>query len=497
MDKRSVGKIATALLAVALLWGSLGDAQAARGYQASPAEPTTAADTRLATYFVETGHNLALGFRDYWQGHGGQAAFGLPITEEFRQTNAADGNEYTVQYFERARFEYHPEISDPQYQVSLGFLGREAAAQAAVNTDPAPIAAGASYFRTTGHNLGGAFLSYWRLNGGLNRFGYPISEEQRDGPGRATQYFERAEFVYYPELAVTGDDVQMMPLGYDALVGSGMATPSGELVQMWPPTLAQGRTMMVRVGAAAGATIGGSYDGRDLLWQRDDNPPYPGYWTLISAAALGGLGNHHLAFKITESDGTVRQFSRNISVYAWKFPVQNLDLNPEMSGLLSPELEAKEQAAMDAAMDDTEPQQLWNGAFLTPLKQYVVTTQFGQRRGYNGGPVSTYHTGIDMAAPQGSIVAAAANGRVVFAGTLPERGNCIILDHGMGVHSVYAHLSLLAVKYGANVTQGQLIGRVGSTGFSTGPHLHWEVRLGHTPVDPNEWVNGVWPQVGE
>jgi len=486
--KRSASALLLLALLLQLISGGVVAAQAK-----SPAEPTTAAGSRVATYFAETGHNLALGFRDYWRAHGGQAAFGLPITEEFRQVNAADGKEYTVQYFERARFEYHPEISNPKYQVSLGFLGREAAARNQVSTVAARPASGAAYFAATGHNVGGAFLRYWQTNGGLNRFGYPISEPVQDQSGRTVQYFERTRLDSFPELAATGDDVLVVPLGYDSLVDSGVAAPSGALVEMWPPTLAEGNTMVVRVSAAAGATISGSYDGRTLPWRRDDNPPHPGYWTLLGAPAFQAVGTYKLTLTLIEPDGTVRNLSRAVQVHARAFPSQDLPIDSSLQALLTPAMEAKETVAMNAASDDTAAQQLWQMKFLTPLREYRVTTEFGQRRGYNGAPPGTYHTGIDMAAPEGTIVAAAADGRVVFAGTLPERGNCIVIDHGMGVHTVYAHLSYIGVKMGDNVTRGQFIGRVGTTGFSTGPHLHWEVRIGRTPVDPNEWVSRDFP----
>ncbi len=488
--RRSAG----ALLLLAILFQLINGDQLTVAQAISPAAPATAADSSVTTYFAETGHNLAFGFRDYWQAHDGLAGFGLPISEEFRQVNATDGNEYTVQYFERARFEYHPEISDPNYQVSLGFLGREAAVRDNVSMAKAtPKRSSIAYFAATGHNVGGVFLQYWQQHGGLDRFGYPISESVQDQSGRTVQYFERARFDAFPELAASSDDVLIAPLGYDSMVGSGVDVPSGALVEMWPPTLAEGRSMVVRVGAAAGATISGSYDGHAVTWLRDDNPPHPGYWTLLGAPAFQGIGAHKLALTLTEPNGKVRHFSRTVQVYARNFPAQDLPIGSDLQSLLSPDLEARETAAMNAASDDTVAQQLWQGTFLTPLSYYRVTTEFGQRRGYNGAPPSTYHTGIDMAAPQGTVVSAAANGRVVFAGTLPERGNCIVLDHGMGVHTVYAHLSYIAVSLGDGVIRGQPIGRVGSTGFSTGSHLHWEVRVGRTPVDPNEWVNRDFP----
>lgn len=496
MTKIKVKRSAPALLLLALIFQlqAVGVSTATPVRQASPADPATPAqDSSVATYFPQTGHNLALGFRAYWQQHGGQAAFGLPISEEFRQVNATDGKEYTVQYFELARFEYHPEIADPNYQVSLGFLGREAESHAEISSAVVANSRAGAYFPQTSHNLTAPFLQYWQQSGGLNRFGYPISEQLQDSNGRTVQYFERAEFVYYSELASTNDAVQLADLGYDSLVDSGVAAPSGALVEMLPPTLAEGDTMLVRINAAPGATISSSFDGRTLPWLRDDNPPHAGYWTLLGAEAMDSVGSHKLTLTITEPNGTVRNLSRDVQVYARNFPTQDLPIGSDLQSLLSPEQEARETAAMNAASDDTVAQQLWQGEFLTPLRHYTVTTEFGQRRGYNGAPPTTYHAGIDMAAPQGTIVSAAANGRVVFAGTVPERGNCIVLDHGLGVHTVYGHLSYIGVNMGDTVTRGQFIGRVGSTGFSTGPHLHWEVRVGRTPVDPNQWVNIDYP----
>src|SRR6185436_14531542 len=109
---------------------------------------------------------------------------------------------------------------------------------------------------------------------------------------------------------------------------------------------------------------------------------------------------------------------------------------------------------------------LWDGAFRMPVTG-EVSTAFGTHRSYE------YHPGMDFAAPQGAPVAAPAAGIVAYVGNVPARGNVVILDHGAGVYSTYAHLSKAEVEAGAQVKPGQVIARVGTTGFSTGPHLHW------------------------
>jgi len=114
----------------------------------------------------------------------------------------------------------------------------------------------------------------------------------------------------------------------------------------------------------------------------------------------------------------------------------------------------------------------------------VVTSEFGPRWG-------SFHPGIDIAGPNGAPIAAAKSGVVIYAGfNEGGYGNYVIIDHGDGFVTAYAHQSRLAVKEGASVSQGQVIGYEGSTGFSTGPHLHFEVRSGGTARDPRGYVNG-------
>jgi hypothetical protein len=188
---------------VTFLWLSPGGAYVTQPLPAgvrNSIQPFAATNERR--YFAESGHSLAEPFKGYWEQHGGLAQFGYPLTEAFRETSIDDGKPYTVQYFERARFEAHPEAKDPQYQVQLGFLGKAFRNPAA----PTGARAGARFFAETGHNLGGSFRIYWEQNGGLAIYGLPISEELRetsptDGREYTVQYFERARFEAHPENA--------------------------------------------------------------------------------------------------------------------------------------------------------------------------------------------------------------------------------------------------------------------------------------------------------
>lgn len=125
---------------------------------------------------------------------------------------------------------------------------------------------------------------------------------------------------------------------------------------------------------------------------------------------------------------------------------------------------------------------VWRGPWTRPCGG-SITSGFG----YRIHPIAGYrkmHTGVDMACPTGSPVVAAGTGMVISTGSRGGYGNCIIIDHGGGKSTLYGHLSAILVPAGQTVSRGQAIGRVGSTGYSTGPHLHWEVRINGVPVNP-------------
>lgn len=127
--------------------------------------------------------------------------------------------------------------------------------------------------------------------------------------------------------------------------------------------------------------------------------------------------------------------------------------------------------------------------FVAPLRgESRHTSPYGSRRTYGNDPTVSAHAGEDYSAPAGTPVYAPAAGQVVMAETLFVRGNAVVLDHGNGVFTGYWHLSALDVEPGASVAPGQLLGKVGSTGLSTGAHLHWELRIAGMAVDPLQWI---------
>jgi acetyl esterase/lipase len=170
--------------------------------------------------FPETGKHLGGRFLQYWQQNGGLAQFGYPISEPMLEQSTTNGKTYTVQYFERAVFEMHPQNDAPN-DVLLQLLGvfrysEKYGSQGAPNQAP-NASAGSIVFTETGKHLGGRFLQYWQQNGGLARQGLPLSDEFNevsdvDGKTYRVQYFERAVFEYHPENTAP-NDVLLSPLG--------------------------------------------------------------------------------------------------------------------------------------------------------------------------------------------------------------------------------------------------------------------------------------------
>lgn len=151
----------------------------------------------------------------------------------------------------------------------------------------------------------------------------------------------------------------------------------------------------------------------------------------------------------------------------------------------SPELDAMREtrSTAHATVSDT---QRWRGRFQAPCTGRR-SSKFGRFRTYSDG-ASAFHEGVDIANAPGTAIHAAADGTVLVADAMPIYGNVIIVDHGQGVISNYNHLQDILVAVGDDVQMGQRIGKMGTTGQSTGPHLHFEVHVAGEAVQPDEWL---------
>jgi len=252
-----------------------------------------------------------------------------------------------------------------------------------------------------------------------------------------------------------------------------------------PQSLAQGRTIVVRAprSGAAGATA--IFRGRQYPMALDAD----GFWVPVGASPDAGPGDYTLTVNLLDAGGALlTALTSTVRIAATDFPVEYLEVPPDgPNGLQPPDAVQAEANTRAAIYANVTPAKLWSGSFILPVDAFI-STEFGTARSYNGGPVSTHHSGTDFAADEDTPVHAAAAGRVAWTGTLATRGNSVIVDHGLGVFTAYHHLSRIDVADGDAITQGQVVGLVGHTGLATGPHLHWELVVGGQNVDGVYWT---------
>lgn len=180
----------------------------------------------------------------------------------------------------------------------------------------------------------------------------------------------------------------------------------------------------------------------------------------------------------------------NLIVNPTKYPIEDLTLTKEVAALRASRIE---KVSVAQALSTQSNKKLWLGKFILPSTA-SKSAVYGVKRRINGTVNPDYfHKGLDFAAPLGSDVKATENGKVILAGLVSKgfvvNGNCVFLDHGHGIISAYLHLSSVVVKEGDLVKKGQIIGKVGSTGITSGPHLHWGMYVLGKTVDPLVWVN--------
>lgn len=218
--------------------------------------------------------------------------------------------------------------------------------------------------------------------------------------------------------------------------------------------------------------------------------------SLIGVPSTLAPGDYQLQVRVAYSDGGEETFTRDIEVTPRDFASMRIALNQAMSDLRETTdprrvQQAREMIALVAGYNDSA---IYNeGAFIVPVENARISAGFGDRRVFDyadGAEAQSIHFGIDFAAPTGTPVFASGAGRVVFAADRIITGYTVVIEHLPGVFGLYYHLDRLDVREGDLVRRGQQIGTVGMTGLATGPHLHWEFRVGGVPVDPAVFVGG-------
>ncbi len=249
--------------------------------------------------------------------------------------------------------------------------------------------------------------------------------------------------------------------------------------------VAQGSAILVSVtgGVAEGAV---EFLGRSHPLLQGDFSMY----TFVAVGAFDPPGRHPLRVRLTLANGSTGSFEREINVHATEWETAHIIyVEGEGDPVLDLTTRANEDALLAATYAVETPAKLWSGPWRAPVAG-AISGQFGERRSINGEPADIRHGGTDFAVPEGAPVTAANSGRVALARQLAVRGNMVVIDHGGGVLSGYAHLSSFAVAEGQLVEAGQLIAFAGNSGFSTASHLHWEVSVHGTLVDPLRFIDG-------
>jgi hypothetical protein len=219
-------------------------------------------------------------------------------------------------------------------------------------------------------------------------------------------------------------------------------------------------------------------------------------WYAIAGVDVAATpGNYPITIEAHLQDGTHQTLHRDIAVTAAPYAKVTLTVPDKF---VQPDAEsqkiiAADQLIKDKAFASSAPKPEWTGDFLPPLKQAPRSDSFGTQRIFNG-TLASVHRGLDYRAAPGTPVAAINSGRVILAQPLFFEGGCVVIDHGLGLMSVYMHLSKIDVTVGETVSRGHIIARSGATGRATGPHLHLGVRWQGSYLDPAKLFELSLPQ---
>lgn len=244
----------------------------------------------------------------------------------------------------------------------------------------------------------------------------------------------------------------------------------------------QGHVGLVRVSGQDITDVRAVFQER-VYYFYPENGSYVG---LISADMDSEVQQQTMQVWVQYADGTSEQIDQPIEINYGEFGRWEVNIPASLAGLLEPEVNDAEMAKLFNIFERFTPERYWVGGFDLPNTAEQIAW-FGTWRLYNG----TYwyrHTGLDIRVGTGTSVNAAAGGRVMLAQDMPIRGKYVLIDHGWGIYSGYAHNSELFVIPGEWVEKGQVIALSGMTGRSGGAHIHWEMAAGGVWVDPQDFL---------
>ena len=261
-------------------------------------------------------------------------------------------------------------------------------------------------------------------------------------------------------------------------------TPTPATIELRPFEVGRGETLFIYVQAQGAASASVLFRGESFPLVVEEDA----FFAVLGVPLDAELATAELTVSARDGSGAeLDVLSATYEVVAVERPVDFLTLTAEEASVLTPEGLALEGQLRAEQFFEFDRGRRWAGLFRLPTEG-IFTTQFGSGRSTNGGPVGNFHTGTDIAAALGTPITASAVGRVAWVGAMPIRGNTVILDHGAGVRTGYHHLDETSVEVGQIVEAGAVLGLMGTTGLSTGSHLHWEMTIYGVNVDPMTWT---------
>lgn len=258
------------------------------------------------------------------------------------------------------------------------------------------------------------------------------------------------------------------------------ATDGRAVLELFFDSLPQGSAGVARISGEGVVGARMRFLGRvSEFYAMDD-----GYYVIVPVGLDVTPRGYPITVSVRYADDSRTTIDTSASVTIGGFVRQAFTLPPDLAYLTAPEVERIEYARIESITSETTPERLWdNGGFTLPMAT-EITSPFGAFRTLNSY-TQTRHTGWDFRAAPGTPVMASAAGVIAYAGPMDIRGNYVMIDHGFGVFSGYAHFSQILVTEGQTVSAGQIIGVSGNTGRSSGPHLHWEIAVN------GEWVDSI------
>lgn len=252
-------------------------------------------------------------------------------------------------------------------------------------------------------------------------------------------------------------------------------------------TFAQGKTAYLYfTSREPSLEIDGVFQGKNFRAY-----PYHNKYRAVIGFSIDDSGNKSYLMKMRATDGEGNESDYHYKVYVKKTKFEKLSffLRPKKVEMLMPDVIRADWKKIEDVVTKENPEKYYQGSFIKPVKGRV-SMPFGLDETINGAE-SGKHRGLDFAAAAGTPIMASNSGVVRLAERLPAHGNVVVIDHGQGIYTYYAHQTKILVAVGDRVKKGQVIGLVGATGVATGPHLHFSVSLHNLRVDPVPWLRGV------